>query len=149
VLATEGPIPLTRLVATVARRFGYTRMGEGKRNELSDSVAAAFPVVDGFVWPPSVDPATWREARRSPSSTARALIEVSPHEIANVVEMLLRESFSITRDDLLKETSEVLGYARLTEQARVWLARGIDLAVAENRVVADDRDGEGERLRLP
>jgi len=149
VLATEGPIPLTRLVATVARRFGYTRMGEGKRNDLSDSVAAAFPVVDGFVWPPSVDPATWREARRSPSSTARALTEVSPHEIANVVEMLLRESFSITRDDLLKETSEVLGYARLTEQARAWLARGIDLAVAENRVVADDRDGEGERLRLP
>ena len=149
VLATEGPIPLARLVSTVARRFGYTRMSEEKRNALADAIAGMFRVVDGFAWPPALDPAAWREARRSPSSTARALAEVSPHEIANVVEMLLRESFSMTRDDLLKEACEVLGYSRLTEQARAWLARGIDLAVAESRVVVDDRTGDGERLRLP
>jgi hypothetical protein len=149
VLSTEGPIPLVRLVATVARRFGYTRMGEGRRNELSDALASAFPVVDGFAWPPTLDSATWRDARRSPSSAARALTEVSPHEIANVVEMLVRESFSITRDDLLKEACDVLGYARLTEQGRAWLTRGVDLALLEARIVAEDRDGEGERIRLP
>jgi hypothetical protein len=149
VLATEGPIPLARLVATVARRFGYTRMGEGRRNELSDALAATFRVVDGFAWPPTLDPATWRDARRSPSSAARALAEVSPQEIANVVEMLVRESFSITRDDLLKEACDVLGYSRLTEQGRAWLTRGVDLALLEARVVAEDRDGEGERIRLP
>jgi len=149
VLSTEGPIPLARLVATVARRFGYTRMGEGRRNELSDALASAFPVVDGFAWPPTLDPATWREARRSPSTAARALTEVSPHEIANVVEMLVRESFSITRDDLLKEACDVLGYSRLTEPGRAWLTRGVDLALLEARIVAEDRDGEGERMRLP
>jgi hypothetical protein len=149
VLATEGPIPLARLVATVARRFGYSRMGEGRRNELSDALGAEFRVVDGFAWPPTLDPATWRGARRSPSSAARALTEVGPHEIANVVEMLVRESFSITRDDLLKEACDVLGYSRLTEQGRAWLTRGVDLALLEARIVVEDRHGEGERIRLP
>jgi hypothetical protein len=69
VLATEGPVALTRLVATVARRFGYTRIGENKRNELAEIVESLFDARDGFVWPADLDPATWRGASnsRSPS----------------------------------------------------------------------------------
>ena len=145
ILATEGPIPLSRLVATVARRFGYTRMGEDRRNDLAAAVEALFDVRDGFAWPADVDPQQWRGARRSPSSAVRAVTEVSPQEIANVIELLLRESFSMTEDDLLKETAEVLGYARLTEATKTAVARGLQFATAEGRVVADDAG----RLRLP
>ena len=144
VLATEGPIPLSRLVATVARRFGYSRMGETRRNELAASLEALFHTRDGFVWPRGTDPALWRDARRSPSSAARAITEISPHEIANVIELLLRESFSMGFDDLAKETTEVLGYARLTDPGRASIARALELAIAENRVTADAE----KRLRL-
>jgi len=144
ILATEGPIPLSRLVATVARRFGYTRMGEDRRNELAAAVQALFDVRDGFAWPADTDPQQWRGARRSPSSSVRAITEVSPQEIANVIELLLRESFSMTEDDLLKESAEVLGYARLTETAKTAVARGLDYAVTQDRIARDD---EG-RLRL-
>jgi hypothetical protein len=142
-LVCEGPVPLERLVATVSRRFGYTRLGETKRAELTDSIAAQFDVVDGFVWPIGVDPETWRGARKSPSTTVRALSEVSLQEIANVMELVLRESFSITRDDLLKESAEVLGYGRLSEQGRTWLGTALDRAIARKRIVTD-----GERLTL-
>jgi len=149
ILATEGPIPLARLVATVARRFGYTRIGEGRRNELIDSLRSAFAVTPArsgsgaeFVWPTGVDPLLWRGASRSPSSEARALAEVSPQEIANVAELLVREAFSITAADLVRETAEVLGYARTSEQGREHLAAGIALAVAQARIVDD-----GERMR--
>jgi len=144
VLATEGPVPLSRLVATVARRFGYTRIGENKRNELAESLETLFESRDGFVWPVDLDPATWREARRSPSSTARAVTEISPQEIANVIELLLRESFSMSFDDLVKEATGLLGYTRVTDPGRASVARGLELAIAEARVTADDE----KRLRL-
>jgi len=146
ILATEGPIPVLRLVATVARRFGYTRIGEGRRNELLDSLRADFVITGSggveFAWPEGADPLAWRGATRSPSSDARAVTEVSPQEVANVAEMLVRESFSITAADLVRETAEVLGYARAGEQGRLWLAAGIALAVEQGRIVDD-----GERMR--
>jgi hypothetical protein len=157
ILATEGPIPLPRLLATVARRFGYTRIGEGRRNELLDSLRAMFTMTGAgtgtgegmgtgtraeFAWPAGVDPLAWRGARRSPSSDVRAVAEVSPEEVANVAELVVREAFSITRDDLVRETGEVLGYTRLSEQGRGWLGAGIALAVAQGRILDD-----GERMR--
>lgn len=142
VLTAEGPIPIARLVSTVSRRFGYSRIGEAKRSELTREIVDHFTTENGFAWPAEIDWHTWRGARRSPSSEARALSDVSPQEVANVMELLLQESFSMTRDELLKETSAVLGYGRLTEQARVWLQKGLALAQAELRVQDD-----GERLR--
>ena len=143
ILVTEGPVPLERLLATVCRRFGYSRLGDTKRAELTDSIATQFDVVDGFVWPIGVDPETWRGARRSPSTAVRSLAEISPQEVINAMELVLRESFSITRDDLLKETAEILGYGRVSEQGRSWLGAALERALAQNRIITD-----GERLTL-
>jgi hypothetical protein len=144
VLAAEGPIPLDRLMSTVARRFGLSRLGEAKRTDVTSVLTGHFRIVGRFVWPQDLDPATWRGARRSPSTAVRPVADVSPHEIVNAAELVLRQSFSMISDDLVRETADILGYGRLSEQGRTWVAAAVDAAVAERRLIRD-----GERLMLP
>jgi hypothetical protein len=144
ILQAEGPIPIDRLVAALAHRFGYSRLGEAKRALLSDTVRRSFAVsTDDFVWPTGLDAASWRGVRRSASNADRTLAEVSPQEMANAVELLLAESLSMEHDELLHEVAAALGHPRLTEAARTWVESGLALAVAENRVRR-----EGSRLVL-
>ena len=137
ILDAEGPVPLARLLATIARRFGYARIGDGKKRDIAEVVEKSFLVVDGFVWPNGLDPILWRGARRSPSTAVRPLSDVSPQEMANVAERVTQEALSISADDLFKETSEVLGYGRLTEQVRSLLQAGLDLAISQGRIRLD------------
>jgi hypothetical protein len=144
ILATEGPIPLDRLLATLARRFALSRLGETKRADITAVLTARFRVNGRFVWPEDLDPAAWRGARRSPSTAVRGIAEVSPQEVINAMELVLRESFSMSSDDLMKETADILGYSRLSEQGRGWMMQALDIALTERRIVVD-----GERLMLP
>jgi hypothetical protein len=138
-LAVEGPTRFDRLVTIVARRFGYRRMGEAKRTDLEGVVAASVRVdATGFAWPGDLDPETWRGIRRTTDPAHRALAEVGPAEIANAMELVLRESFSSTRDDLLREAAGMLGYSRLTEGARAWLGSALDAAVRSGRFTVSD-----------
>jgi hypothetical protein len=145
ILKAEGPIPLDRLIGTIARRFDYSRVGDAKRTLLQNIVREAFTVAsDDFVWPANLDASSWRGVRRTSSSAVRPVSDVSPQEIANAIELLLAESLSIDSDELLRETASVLGYSRLTEQTRTWIERGLALALSENRV-----QREGTRLVRP
>jgi hypothetical protein len=135
ILETEGPIPVDRLVSTIARRFDYSRVGDAKRALLQQRVRSAFVVsADDFVWPTGLDATSWRGARRTPSSAVRPVTDVSPQEVANAIELLLAESLSIDADELLRDAASVLGYPRLTDSARSSMERGLALALDENRV---------------
>jgi hypothetical protein len=145
ILETEGPIPVDRLVSTIARRFDYSRVGDAKRALLQQRVRSAFVVsADDFVWPAGLDATSWRGARRTSSSAVRPVTDVSPQEVANAIELLLAESLSIDAEELLRDAASVLGYSRLTESTRSGMERGLALALAENRVRR-----EGDRLVLP
>ena len=138
-LSVEGPTHFDRLVTIVARRFGYRRMGEAKRAELEKTIAANFHTDDfRFVWPAGIDQNQWRGIRRTTDSAHRTLGEVSPAEIANAMELVLRESFSSTRDDLLREAAATLGYSRMTESAKKWLGSALDSAVDSGRFSTSD-----------
>jgi DnaJ-domain-containing protein 1 len=50
----------------------------------------------------------------------------------------------MSSDDLMKETADILGYSRLSEQGRGWMMQALDIALTERRIVVD-----GERLMLP
>ena len=135
ILEVEGPIPVDRLVSTIARRFDYSRVGDTKRALLQQTVRDAFAISpDDFAWPAGLEASTWRAARRTPSSAVRAVTDVSPQEISNAIELLLAESLSIDSDELLRETASVLGYSRLTDTTRTSMERGLALALSENRV---------------
>jgi hypothetical protein len=142
-LDTEGPMSIARLCSLVSRRFGYSRIGDGKRTELTAAIVAVIPVVDGFAWPRSWDPATWRGVRTS-TTTDRAVTEVSPQEVLNAMELVVRESFSLSREDLHRETASVLGYARITEPARRWFDTALAHGIAASRL-----SESGARIRLP
>lgn len=136
VLATEGPIPLLRLVSTVARRLGYSRIGDTRRQDLTTLVTAAFPVVDGFVWPSGVTPETWSEVRRTVSREDRDVTDISPAEIGNAMRLVLQEG-PRDRETLVRETADVLGYGRLGESPRRWLELALTAAVSQDRIIAD------------
>jgi hypothetical protein len=142
-LETEGPTALPRLMTTIAKRFGYSRIGDAKRSEILRVVSEAFTVVDGFAWPFGTDPASFTEVRRTMASDDRSITEISPQEVGNAFGLVLREAMSATRDDLFKEAASVLGYSRLTETARTWLAKVLATQISSGRI-ADD----GSRLRL-
>jgi hypothetical protein len=135
ILEVEGPIPVDRLVSTIARRFDYSRVGDAKRELLQQTVRGAFAISpDDFAWPAGLDASTWRGARRTSSTAVRPVTDVSPQEISNAIVLLLAESLSIDSDELLRETASVLGYSRLTESTRAWIERGLELALSQNRV---------------
>jgi hypothetical protein len=143
VLEVEGPTAMERLVSTVAKRFGYSRIGDGKRREIQQVVSEAFTIVDGFAWPVGSDPASFDGIRRTVASADRAITEISPQEVANAFELVLREAMSSTREELFKEAAGVLGYSRMTDTARTRLTKVLDPLVASGRILDD-----GQRLRL-
>jgi len=142
-LDIEGPIPLARLVGIVARRFGVARLTEGRRNDLTKVLGAGFRIVDDFAWPAGVDPKTWRGARTAASTDDRPLTDVSLEEIINAMELVLRESFSMTRDELIRAAADVLGYSRISDQARTRMTKAMTRGSLADRF----RD-DGERVRL-
>ena len=142
-LETEGPMALPRLMTTIAKRFGYSRIGDAKRSEILQVVSEAFTVVDGFAWPVGSEPASFAGVRRTVASDDRSITEISPQEIGNAFELVLREAISATRNDLLRDAASVLGYSRLTETARTWLTKALSAQIASARITDD-----GQRLRL-
>jgi hypothetical protein len=48
----------------------------------------------------------------------------------------------MSRDDLLREAADLLGYKRLTVSATTWLSKALDAAIRDGRITDD-----GTRLR--
>ncbi|GAA3586260.1 DUF3320 domain-containing protein [Klugiella xanthotipulae] len=139
-LATEGPIELGRLALLVAKRFGFSRIGPGRRDELSRVITARFTTTHDegtFVWPDGISPDNWRDAYTVEASGDRTVNEVSVQEIANAMCILLRESFSMSPEELDLETSRALGYSRANEATKSRFRRALTLAITSGRVAHD------------
>jgi hypothetical protein len=144
-LAIEGPIHIDRLVGIVSKKCGYSRIGAQKRANLTSMIVRGFGIdSDRFVWPLGTDPLQWREVRRTLSSKDRSVNEVSPLEILNAMEQMLRESLSSERDELVTETARLLGYERLGDASKELLLTALARGLTEHRFIKTD-----DRLRLP
>ncbi|MDR3213233.1 MAG: DUF4011 domain-containing protein [Azoarcus sp.] len=138
-LAVEGPVHLDRLLRIIANRFGYSSAGFQKRGELSELIASTFTVDgDRFVWQDGVDRQTWRTVRRTVSGSDRAMMEICPAELLNAMELVLSRAPAGSRDDLLKDTASVLGYARLTDKARKNLLLVLERGLTQGRLLEKD-----------
>ena len=138
ILDIEGPMPVPRLITLLVRRFGIPRLDPQRRYHVTRIVAPQFRIIDDFAWPTGSKPTTWRVARRVGDPRDRRLVDICPEELQNAMEFVLGSVEALTRDDLLTETTTLLGYPRIPVPAKPWVEAALDRAVAASRFLEAD-----------
>ncbi|MBX9244991.1 hypothetical protein ICW40_09230 [Actinotalea ferrariae] len=138
VLAIEGPMLLDRLVRITARRFDLYSLRESRREALvavvpSEQVRVA-PNGDVVAWPRDLDPATWT-GYRPPADGARDVADVPYDELRNAMVDVARRAHGIERDDLVRQTAQVFGIARVASKVRPRLEGVLSAALTEGALV--------------
>lgn len=147
VLAVEGPMLADRLVRITARRFSLYSLREARRQSLLDAIrpeqVRVSPNGDVVVWPRELDPATWTLHRR-PVGEAREIADVPYDELRNAMVDVVRRAHGIDRDDLLRQTAQAFGVARVASRVRPRLEDVLAAALTEGALTE-----VGEHLVLP
>jgi hypothetical protein len=141
IIAVEGPIEQQRLARLTLARYGFASAPENRKAAvlaLVDPATVRTHPTGTYVWPPGLDPATWRGFRASRAGADRTLVEVAPEEIANAIGYALVSAPSRVEEDLLRTALDLLGYRRKTEKVESLLRYGLRLAYQAGRVARDD-----------
>lgn len=144
ILSVEGPVLIDRLIMIIYKRCGYSRLGAAKQRDLAALIRRSFSVdTAGFVWAAGIDPSAWPDVRCTANRGDRALEEICNEEIENAMVLVLRESLSIGRNELVLETGRKLGYERMGADNKARFDAIITKGLAAHRWM-EERD----RLRL-
>lgn len=129
ITAFEGPIHLERLTTLVGRSFGLLRVHPARAEKIRRQIKASDVHVDRerFVWPSDLDPAQWSEFRPNASGADRLLTDISPREIKNAAEFLLRSAPELDRPTLESRVLQTFGRRRRTAAFVAHLRKGVDL----------------------
>ncbi|MBM4281149.1 MAG: DUF4011 domain-containing protein [Deltaproteobacteria bacterium] len=137
----QGPLSLDSACRRVASTWGL-QLGARIRTRILASLVALpssrRPVVVGdFVWPPGVDPSTWRGFRVVDADVERDVDDVPAEEVANAAGWVLQAAVSCSRDALVKEVGARLGIGSRSKAARAVLDAGVDRLLRDGRGHAD------------
>jgi hypothetical protein len=146
IVDTEGPLSVNQALKRVAKAFGLQRVRGNRLSEMSvllgtrdtTEVAGEF-----YLWPASAEPDTWREVRRS-TSDQREVAEISPYEIVNAMEELVRRSISISQGELSRWIANYFGASKVGASIAEHLQMCIDWGVNSGRL-----QSEGDQLSIP
>lgn len=142
VLATEAPVHGELLVRRVASFFDLPRVTARTRARVLELARSLPPDKrpserDEVLWPPGLDPDAW-SAFRVPAAadpaSQREAEHIPPEEVANAAVHVVRTQVALGRQDLLRQTALLLGFARVGARVRASIAAGIDRAVARGRL---------------
>jgi hypothetical protein len=146
IVETEGPIASATVLKRVANAYGIDRV----RQVRLDAMA---PLLSGLtltewdhgevVWPVDKDPETWRGFRLVPVDQ-RPVADVPAEELINLMEAIIRQSISISPEELIRACLNQLGAQQLTAPRAAVVAAAIELACERQRFVVD-----GDALCLP
>ena len=122
VVRVEGPIHESEAAARVAEAYGVGRVGNRIRETMERGVRAAlgcgaFERRAGFLWAKGVTEAPVRD-RSSLPPAFRNMDLVCDEEIAGALERVVRASYGIPPQDAPVAAARLLGFARLTNEAR-------------------------------
>ncbi|KQX08561.1 hypothetical protein ASC59_11040 [Leifsonia sp. Root1293] len=121
----EGPVHLDRLTQLVAASFGLQKVHSSRATRIATQVRAAGLTVDlaKFVWPDTIDVATWTEFRPNSSEVTRQFLHISPREIANAYRFLQKRHPDASEVELEVATLQTFGRKRRTKAFASHLAR--------------------------
>ncbi|WP_337102708.1 DUF3320 domain-containing protein [Paenibacillus sp. YIM B09110] len=151
VINEEGPISRSLLAKRVLQAWGISRMGarlERRFDELlyRTKVTHEKTEMDGnvFYWPEGMKPTEYRLFRNAQTEMQRRLAEDLPaEEVANAVKAVLMAQISLPEEDLIRQVTRLLGYARSGTGLNKAIRNGIACAIERNDAVV-----QNERLVL-
>lgn len=146
ILKTEAPILRDVLIRRVMGSFGVTKSS----GTLAATEKALKPLKikqskykgDVYCWSPEQDPKTYSQIRYS---NERPGNEICHLEIRNAICYALKIKGELTREELIKETSVVLGYKRLGKNLEAILDNSVSYAKNTGAIVSAGRG----KLGLP
>ena len=147
----ESPIHKTELIRRITEGAGLKR--SGTRIQTAVQTALNYGVREGkiiqksdFVWHPERDVPDVRDRSRLEISSKKFEF-VSPEEISSAIHQAVKKSFSLTEDEAVFNAARVLGFQRVTAQAKnifdsqlarmieegVFVSRNGTISLAQNR----------------
>lgn len=149
VVQKEAPISRTLLCRRVLETWGMTRMGARIDRRFEELLASLrFPRTNAgnrlFFWDVTQNPHEYDEVRvPGQDDYRRNLEEIAPEELAAAVRVVLEQQIGLSEEDLRREVTRLLGFARTTEAMLPALSAGLETAVRRGIALRD-----GDRIVL-
>ncbi|MGI5898749.1 MAG: DUF3320 domain-containing protein [Christensenellales bacterium] len=137
----EAPIAEDYLIKRALESFGIYRLGSKMRACVNEALAQvnAHVTYDGEVtvyWKRGQIPEDYKDFRAG----EREAKDIPPHEAANAALAVLTHQLGLAKGDLARECAKMFGFARLAQQVRLSMEKGIDLAKEQGRLLIDKND---------
>lgn len=130
VIACEAPISRDQLCRRVLSMWGISRIG----SRIDDHFNRIFARInlrttgvgkERFFWRDDQNPAEYMNYRVYMTTAS----DISPEEVSVAVKEVLESQISLLREDLIRETARLFGYARLGTIVESSMQRGIEKAI--------------------
>lgn len=144
IIYNEAPISREQLCRRILSMWGLTRFNSNidkyfnwifLRMKLNTTGVGK----DLFFWKAEQNPEAYMNYRQFMQNAS----DISPEEVSVAVREVLEAQISLSREDLIRETARLFGFARLGSVVESFMQRGIDKAIA--RGLAKE---ENERVLL-
>jgi hypothetical protein len=141
IVQKEGPIHKMRLARLAAESFGLHRVAAARADAILRCLPLEFQRTTGAscAWPTDIDPATWRDVRRSQPGDGRNVDHVPLEEIANAMAVVAELGGGMSEDELKRQALALFGAKRLTEGVASRLDAGLQRGLETGRIERDDR----------
>lgn len=138
VVQVESPVHVEEALARVVNAAGVRRIGSRIEPVLMAGLAQAERTQlvlrrGAFLWTPGMTEPPVRN-RSALDSGERKLELVAPEEIQAAIQRVVQQTFSIQRDDVLAEALNLLGFKRVSAQARERMEEALDNLLANDRI---------------
>ena len=149
VIETEAPVSEARLLHRVVQSFGITRSTSKVQTYLSELIASlglnsTIQYEDRIIWKAEQSPDNYSLIRVCGEGNAkRDIKEIPVQEAANAVCLVLHEQISMSRDDLIKESAKLMGFARLGSNVTACYESAIQYAASRSWLLFDE-NGNGK-----
>ncbi|MED5417189.1 MAG: DUF3320 domain-containing protein, partial [Verrucomicrobiota bacterium] len=148
ILAVEAPIHGERLARIVGRRCGMQTVRAARAKQILGIVSAELreeSELGLFIWSTSRTANDWTAFRSTPAEVKdRQIGHIAPQEILNAMLHVVGSAFAVEPEELLRETSKALGFAKCGAQVRKRIEAVLTKAGGAGKLVSD-----GEMYRLP
>jgi hypothetical protein len=140
IIELEAPVELQSVIKRVANCFGLKTVREKRvwsLTPLLDNAHVESTPFGHFVWVDQQDTTDWLSFRKT-DRNQRSLKDIAPHEVANAMVAVVRQSIAFEIEELVQWTAEFFGSQRVAEPTRQHLREVVGWAVEEGLLVEEN-----------